>query len=135
MPKIVIPKGKTLFVPAGSYRFVGPAEYEMDLSFKWPSTYTDGTPVQIKDDTKQSNTPAQPSTPVLDSEVSAGKSTGGDKEVLQSDVLVSKPSGKDVETKAVRGKQGQGQDARSGRSKSKDSEDKIPDSSDERKEG
>lgn len=43
--RFYVPEGKTIFIRAGAYRFVGPMWVKKDKSFRWPENYTDGTPI------------------------------------------------------------------------------------------
>ena len=107
---LVVPQGKEVFVPVGSYRF-GPGEYVMDPSFKWPSTYTDGTPIHVTEEP----TPDMGSERlVLPSEVSGSDDSGSDTTELRGDDPVLESSGEGEQPKKVRGKPRQGSILRSG---------------------
>ena len=107
---LVVPQGKEVFVPVGNYRF-GPGNYVMDRSIKWPSTYTDGTPINVFE---ESIPDMGSERPVLTSEVSGSDDSGSDSTGMRGDDSVSEYSGESEQPKKVRGKPRSGSGLRGG---------------------
>ena len=107
---VVVPPGKEIFVRVGSYRF-GPGVYHMDPSFKWPLTYTDGTPIHVFEEPIPD---VGGERSVLPSEVSGSDDSGPDTPELRGDDTVLERTGESEQPKKVRGKPRSGSGVRGG---------------------
>lgn len=97
---VVVPPGKEIFVPVGSYRF-RPGSYYMDPSFKWPSTYTDGTPINVYEESVPNLGGERP---VFSGPVSGPDDSGTDSAPVRGDDTVPESAGESEQSKKVRGK-------------------------------
>ena len=107
---VVVPPGKEIFVRVGNYRF-GPGTYAMDPSFKWPSVYTDGTPINVFE---ESIPDLGSERPVFSGEISGQDDSGEDSPELRGDAAVPEHTGESEQLKKVRRKPRQGSEFRGG---------------------
>jgi hypothetical protein len=107
---VVVPPGKEIFVRVGNYRF-GPGSYFMDPSFKWPSTYTDGTPINVYE---ESVPDLGSERPVFSGPVSGSDDSRTDSATVRGDDSVPESSGESEQSKKVRGEPGPSTGFRSG---------------------